>query len=154
MTMEHAIPFMEANSVITPVLAWLLLGLCCGFAATAGGRNGRVGAALLVGATLGSWSFRGIDGQADPVAGIVIIDFLLLAGLFALVLKSRVFWPIWVAGFHLLTVEGHVVAMILPEFRGGIFWRFAGIWPILMVAAMTMGIALDVSKGVKPSENS
>jgi hypothetical protein len=98
---------------------------------------------LLIAATIATWRVELSSSWASTNVPVMIIDIALLVGLYVLALRSNVYWPIWVAGFHLLAVAGHVASVIMPDFRLGIYWRFSGIWSVLGQMAMVIGISLD-----------
>lgn len=137
--------FHHNNMLIVPTLFWLLLSLCCSFAASAGGKSGRIGAALLMAATLATWLLENTSSWSQTHWPVMAIDLLLFCGLYFLALRSEAYWPIWAAGFHLLTVAGHFASIIMPDFRMGIYWRFSGVWAILVLMAMVVGISVDRS---------
>lgn len=137
--------FYHNGMLIVPTLFWLLLALCCSFAAFAGGKSGRIGVALLMAATLATWLLEFTSGWSQTNWPVMTIDILLFCGLYFLALRSDAYWPIWAAGFHLLTVAGHFASIIMPDFRMGIYWRFSGVWAILVLMAMVVGISVDRS---------
>ncbi len=128
-------------SVLT--LFWLLLLLSCTFAGMAGGKSGRIGASLLVLATIATWNFEISSSWAQTHLPVMIIDTVLLIALYTLAIRSRCYWPIWATGFHLLTVAGHIASIIMPSFRFGMYWQFSGIWSVLVMMSMIVGISID-----------
>jgi hypothetical protein len=129
--------------MLITVLVWMLLALCSVYAAVVGGTTGRIGAALNVGGTLATWfaQYAGLWSQTH--FQVLIIDVLMMAALYALAIKSRVYWPIWAAGFHLITVTGHAATLITPDFRSSLYYYFNGMWAIFVQMAMVWGITLD-----------
>ena len=125
------------------ILVWMLLVLCSLFAAVAGGTTGRIGAALNVGATVATLLALQIDSWSQTNLPVFLIDVAMMIALFWLAMKSEVFWPIWAAGFHLITVTGHIATMISPDFRWGLYYYFHGMWAIFVQMAMVWGITLD-----------
>ena len=125
------------------ILVWMLLFLCSLYAAVAGGTTGRIGAALNIGATLATWSAQYTVHWSHTHVPVLIIDLLLMVALFALAMKSQVYWPIWAAGFHLITVTGHAATLIAPDFRSSLYYYFNGMWAIFVQMAMVWGITLD-----------
>ncbi|MEQ1538618.1 MAG: hypothetical protein ABL928_06805 [Sphingorhabdus sp.] len=125
------------------VLVWMLLVLCSLYAALAGGWTGKIGAALNVGATLATMFAQFLMPWTQTHIPVLIVDLLLMAALFALALKSEVYWPIWAAGFHLITVTGHAATLIAPDFRSSLYYYFNGMWAIFVQMAMVWGITLD-----------
>ncbi len=129
--------------LLVPTLFWTLLALCCSFAIAAGGRSGKIGAAMLIAATIATWLFEMTSSWSQTHIPVMVIDILLLCGLYLLALRSDSFWPLWATGFHLLTVAGHFASIIMPDFRLGIYWRFSGIWALLVLMAMVVGVSFD-----------
>lgn len=124
-------------------LVWMLLVLCSVYAAVAGGTAGRIGAALNVGATVATLFAQDVMPWTQTHIPVLMVDVLLMAALFALAMKSQVYWPIWAAGFHLITVTGHAATLISPDFRSSLYYYFNGMWAIFVQMAMVWGITLD-----------
>ena len=125
------------------ILVWMLLVLCSVYAALVGGTTGRIGAALNVGATLATLFAQQTMPWSQIHVPVLIVDVLLMGALFALAMKSQVYWPIWAAGFHLITVTGHAATLIAPDFRASLYYYFNGMWAIFVQMAMVWGITLD-----------
>ena len=125
------------------VLVWSLLALCSLYAAVMGGVTGRIGAALNVGATVATLFANRIGLWSETNMPVLVIDMALLLALFALAMKSRVYWPIWAAGFHLIAVTGHLATIISPDVRSSLYYYFNGMWAIFVQMAMVWGITLD-----------
>jgi hypothetical protein len=125
------------------VLVWSLLGISSIYAALAGGTAGRIGAALTVSATVATMFAERLGPWTETHFPILIIDLLLLAALFMLAMRSQVYWPIWAAGFHMISVTGHAATMIMPDFKASIYSSFNGMWAIFVQMAMVWGITLD-----------
>ena len=130
--------------VIIPILFWLLLLICCGYAVAYGGRDGRWAAAMLVAATLLTVpaTFLGRSFGQTEVA-LFLVDLALLGGLYALMLKSKAYWPIWMTGFHLVAVVTHLSTMIVPEFGWKIYRALETVWALPVLVSMLVGIARD-----------
>lgn len=125
------------------ILVWTLLVTCSVYAALAGGVSGRIGATLNIGATLATYAVLEIGSWSATNLPVFMVDFLLMIALFWLALKSDAYWPIWAAGFHLITVLGHAATMIAPDFRWSLYYYFHGMWAIFVQMAMVWGIMLD-----------
>jgi hypothetical protein len=125
------------------ILVWTLLITCSVYAALAGGVSGRIGATLNIGATLATYAVLEIGSWSATNLPVFMVDFLLMIALFWLALKSDAYWPIWAAGFHLITVLGHAATMIAPDFRWSLYYYFHGMWAIFVQMAMVWGIMLD-----------
>jgi hypothetical protein len=143
--------FIKNTMLIVLTLFWLLLILCCGFAALAGGKSGQVGSIMMIAATIATWSVELSSSWAQTHIPVMVIDMMLLFGLYALALRSSAYWPIWATGFHMLTIVGHVATMIMPDFRLGIYWRFSSVWSVLVMMSMVIGISIDRTKFNRPN---
>ena len=91
--------------------------LVCGYALIRGGPDERVtGAVLLVAYLAAPFLQNRIDWQA-PQYGLMVSDAL-LAGYFVwLALRSDRYWPIWAAGFQLLTLFAWLAFLLEPGVR-------------------------------------
>lgn len=125
------------------ILVLMLLLLCSGYAAIAGGTSGRIGAALNIGATLATYLVLEVDSWSATNLPVFMVDVLMMIALFWLALKSEAYWPIWAAGFHLITVTGHAATMISPDFKWSLYYYFHGMWAIFVQMSMVWGITLD-----------
>lgn len=67
--------------------------------------------------------------------GLLLVDLAVLAGFIVIALRSKRFWPLWVAGLQLTTFIGHILKGIdqdlLPRAYGAAlqFWSY----PILVI---------------------
>jgi hypothetical protein len=129
--------------MLVMVLVWILLVLCSLYAAVAGGTTGKIGAALNVGATVATYFAQKFAAWTELHLPVLVIDLALLAALYGLALKSKVYWPMWAAGFHLITVGVHGATLIAPEFRSSVYYYVNGMWAIFVQMAMVWGITLD-----------
>ncbi|WP_419807693.1 hypothetical protein [Sphingomonas sp.] len=119
--------------------------LCCG----AGGRDGQWAVFLLAASLLtipATWF-----GQhwARTGVGVSAVDLGLLLGLYALALRSRRFFPIWMAGFHLIAVTTHLSTVLEPEITPRLYRAMESLWAIPITLAMVFGIALDRRAGIR-----
>lgn len=135
---------MNADAVLTAILFWMLALLCCSHAVLFGGRDGRwatflilAGAALTAPATL----FGRAWGETE--LAIFAVDLLLLAGLYALMLASRRYWPIWMTGFHLVAVVTHLSTTLVPSFTPRMYKAMESFWAIPVLLSMLIGVELD-----------
>lgn len=125
-------------------LFWAMAVLSCGYAATFGGRDGRAAALLFAGATLLTLFAQSLDtawqGTQWPV---MIVDCLYLAGIYWLALQSSHFWPIWMTGFHLVTVVTHLSTLLGSAYVPKIYAAMSTFWVIPILGSMVVGIMLD-----------
>ena len=130
--------------MLIPLLFWTLTLLCCGHAVLFGGRDGRWAAVLLLIAPLLTIP-AGRIGQAwgETEIAILVVDVLLMAGLYTLMLASRRYWPIWIAGFHLVAVVSHLSTMLVPDFTPRIYKAMETFWAIPMLISLLIGVEMD-----------
>ena len=70
--------------------------------------------------------------------GLMLVDLAVLAGFVTVALRSKRFWPLWVAGLQLTTSLGHILKGVdqdlLPRAYGVAlqFWSY----PILLILAV------------------
>jgi hypothetical protein len=129
--------------VLIVVLFWILALLCCSHAVVCGGRDGRLAVFLIVAATLLTAPAMFGRPWAKTELAILAVDLLLLAGLYALMLASRRYWPIWMTGFHLVAVVTHVSTMLVPSFTPKIYKAMESFWAIPVLLSLLIGVELD-----------
>lgn len=135
-------------------LFWLLTAVGCSYAALLGGRSGRCAAMLILGASLLTIPATRLGYQWEQTEFLLLaVDLALLAGLISLSLKSRRFFPIWMAGFHLIAVLTHISTMISPEFTPKIYRAVESLWAVPMTFAMMWGIHMDRLRSKVPKKH-
>jgi hypothetical protein len=117
----------------------LLLAVCI-YAWLRGGTDERAVAATCLAGTLATVlvisplrrRYAGVE------EGLLLVDLAVLAGFITVALRSRRFWPLWVAGLQLTTSLGHILKGVdedlLPRAYGAAlqFWSY----PILLILAI------------------
>ena len=117
----------------------LLLAVCL-YAWWRGGADERtVAAACLAGTAATLLVISPLrERYASLEEGLLLVDLAVLAGFITVALRSKRFWPLWVAGLQLTTSIGHVLKGIdtdlLPRAYGAAlqFWSY----PILIILAV------------------
>ena len=109
----------------------LLLAVCI-YAWWRGGTDERSVAATCLAGTLATMlavsPLR--ERYAGVEEGLLLVDLAVLAGFIAVALRSKRFWPLWVAGLQLTTFIGHVLKGVdqdlLPRAYGAAlqFWSY------------------------------
>jgi hypothetical protein len=123
---------------------WMLTLAGCGYAAMLGGREGRWAACLIISASLLTIPATRLGAHwARSELGVMSVDAALLVGLYVLSLRSRRYFPIWMAGFHLVAVGTHLGTLIAPDFTPRIYRALASLWAVPMTVCMVLGVALD-----------
>jgi hypothetical protein len=124
-------------------LYWLLALLCCAFAAVAGGKSGRTGAAMIFTASVASVLGAQFGNWGQPHIPVMTIDLILLAGFYWLALRSESYWPIWATGFHLISVISHVAMFFSEEVRQALYFAFGAFWSLPVMMIMVICILRD-----------
>jgi hypothetical protein len=117
----------------------LLLAVCI-YAWLRGGTDERVVATTCLAGTLATVLVISPLRQryAGVEEGLLLVDLAVLAGFITIALRSKRFWPLWVAGLQLTTSLGHIMKGIdqdlLPRAYGAAlqFWSY----PILIILAV------------------
>jgi hypothetical protein len=117
----------------------LLLAVCI-YAWLKGGTDERAVAATCLAGTLATVLVISPLRQryAGVEEGLLLVDLAVLAGFITVALRSRRFWPLWVAGLQLTTSLGHILKGVdedlLPRAYGAAlqFWSY----PILLILAI------------------
>ena len=122
------------------IFFFALMAAACGYALLRGKTDARiVGAVFLVGtfATMGLRSSPA-GGYSSVESGIFAVDVVcLLAFTYAALISDR-FWPLWVSGFQLTTIFGHLFKAVdsdLLPLAYAAALRFWG-YPILIMLAV------------------
>ncbi len=113
-----------------------ILGVCA-VATWRGGNHER----LAAGGLLASWalSLVSYERALHTQWGVVAVDAGLLALLVWIALRSRRFWPLFAAGFHILAMLTHLARALDPTFSGWTYMTAEMIWNYLVVFAVGYG---------------
>ena len=114
----------------------LLLAICL-YAWWRGGADERIVALTCLAGTVATLLVVSPLRQryASLEEGLLLVDLAVLAGFITVALRSKRFWPLWVAGLQLTTSIGHVLKGVdqdlLPKAYGAAlqFWSY----PILII---------------------
>lgn len=121
-----------------PTFVWpaTILGVCA--LATWRGRNHE---RLAAGGLLASWalSLVSYERALQTQWGIVAVDACLLALLIWISLRSRRFWPMFAAGFHVLAMLTHLARALDATFSGWTYMTAEMIWSYLVLLAVGYG---------------
>ena len=120
-----------------PIIFGPLLLVVCVYAWWRGGTDERSVAATCLAGTIATLlavsplhkRYAGVE------EGLLFVDLAVLAGFIVVAMRSKRFWPLWVAGLQLTTFIGHILKGIdqelLPRAYGAAlqFWSY----PILVI---------------------
>jgi hypothetical protein len=117
----------------------LLLAVCV-YALWRGRGEERAVALVCLGATLASrLAFAPLGVRYHSVeGGLLAIDLVVLASFVAVALRSRRFWPLWVAGLQLTTSMAHLMKAIDSTLMPMAYGAAIALWsyPILIILAI------------------
>jgi hypothetical protein len=135
------------------LLFWFLTLVGCTYATAAGGRDGRWAALMIISASLLSIPAAHLDRNwSRTELGLLTVDGALFLGLYLLALRSRSHFPIWMAGFQLVSVATHVATVFAPEFTPRIYRAMGSLWAVPITIAMVVGVWLDARAARSPRE--
>lgn len=122
-------------------LYFALLALVSGYAFLRGGREERVVAAVCISASLLSLAvFRPEDvSYSDFQPLIALIDFAVLAVFVGVSLRTRRFWPLWVAGTQLTTTVGHALKLLDPDLLPVVYGASLASWSYVHLLILAVG---------------
>lgn len=135
--------------MVAALAFWVLAICCCGYAAVAGGRDGRAIAAIYLSAcvaTVVAWWVQP-DWRHTNQATFAV-DLVLLVALVALALRSQRWFPIWFAGLHLLAIVSHAGSILAPGFAYKVYFLMQAFWAVPMLLSLAIGVALDRRAGI------
>lgn len=94
-----------------PQFYWTLLFAIFIYALLRGGTEHKIAA---VGCVVATFATRILKSPLtmhyrDIELGVLVVDVTLFGLFLVLALRSQRFWPLWIAGFHLVTVFAHVL---------------------------------------------
>lgn len=138
-----------------PVLFWTLMILCCGYAALFGGREGRMMAALYVSAVILTVPAQLVqrDWGTGMNVPVFIVDLGLMIGLYVFAMRSNRYWPLWVAGFHIITLTAHLATLATPTYGSRVYYGLATLWAVPKLLVIAIGVELDRRAGIGRHEH-
>lgn len=74
---------------------------------------------------------------------VLLVDLMLLGGLYALALKSRSYYPLWMTGFQFVATLTHISTMLASKFLPEIYRAFGTLWAVPITLALIWGVRLD-----------
>lgn len=134
---------------IVETLFGILLLASCAYAFVFGGKEGRWVSLLLMSAAVLSIPAGHMDrGWSRVHVPVLIVDLLLLAGLLSVALRSRRYWPVWMAAFHLLSITTHIARMGEADLPPVVYFALQSFWSLPLLLVMVAGIMLDRRAGL------
>jgi len=117
-------------------------------AATLGGHEGRWITCLYLLAMIGTHYARRFQPLwAEPQTPVFVVDTLLLVGLVVVALNSDRYWPIWLAGLHVLTVAAYFEALVVSDYGYRVYFILESFWSLPKLLILLVGVLLDWERG-------
>ena len=112
--------------MLIAILFWVMTLSACGYAAFLGGWEGKWTTALIVSATFGTFISEAVINlnwrQTNSL--VFAVDLAMLVGMYVIAVKSRRWWPLWVAAFQLNSVAAHLATVLSPAFSAAVYNGF------------------------------
>jgi hypothetical protein len=126
----------------SPLFYWSFLALCSLFILARGGAPERIG--ILVAAAASVLSTASVTrGMAERFSslevGVFAIDLVTLGAFLVLAARADRYWPLWVAGFHMVSVVTHAALMIDPSVVPRVYAFAQALWSYPILLAMVVG---------------
>lgn len=123
--------------MLPPYLFWAILLTTFGYALWRGRSDERIAASVCLLATIATrFAISPLTERYTGVeVGLLLIDGAVLAAFIAIALRSKRFWPLWVAGLQLTSSLSHLMKVVeidlLPRAyaAAAVFWSY----PILLI---------------------
>jgi hypothetical protein len=127
------------------ILFWAMMLAAGSYSVALGGWEGRTTMGLFVLAalaTIASNRWLVLNWQETNLT-VCLIDTATFVATYLIAVKSRRWWPIWVAAFQLNSVAAHVATMISPDFSNFVYQGYASLWALPSMLIMVFGIFRD-----------
>jgi hypothetical protein len=122
------------------IFFYALMSGACGYALIKGRTDARIVSAVFLIGTFATFGLRSSmsGGYSSVESGIFAVDVACLAAFTYAALISDRFWPLWVSGFQLTTIFGHVFKAIDSELLPLAYAAALRFWgyPILIMLAV------------------
>lgn len=119
-----------------------LMGTCCSYALIRGAAPERIAAGLQIAAfalTLLLHGLFDVAGFTSTAFGTAIVDAALFMALSVLAWRSTRFWPLWIAGWQLAAIVGHLARVLDPAMLPLGYAIQATFWSYPMLIATAIG---------------
>lgn len=122
-------------------LFYIILAVCCLYAAIQGGAPERIGSIIFVcAATLTTAALSAPAARWGAVEiGALVVDVAMLLALFALALHAERLWPLWVTALQLIGAAAHAVKLVSPEVIREAYAFAMAFWGYPMLLVLVVG---------------
>jgi len=122
------------------IFFYALMSGACGYALVRGRTDAKIVSAVFLVGTFATIALRTrtAGGYSSVESGIFLVDIACLAAFTYAALISDRFWPLWVSGFQLTTIFGHIFKAIDSELLPLAYAAALRFWgyPILIILAV------------------
>ena len=127
--------------MLSPLVYWLILFGVASYAFGRGRWDERLVAANCVLASIASVIVKSPINQlySDVELGIFVVDVVALGGFVLVALRSRRFWPLWVAGLQLTSVTSHFLKAIHWDMIPQVYAAAERFWIYPIFLAIVIG---------------
>jgi hypothetical protein len=120
-------------NALLPWIGGITSLIACFLAMRMGGRDEAYGALIFLIGSLTTLGYVLLFGAtwAKPEIGLLVIDLIMMLAFIHLALISDRFWPMWIAGFHLVSLAVYAASFVAINVipwvfaTGVVFWA----WP-------------------------
>jgi hypothetical protein len=135
------------TSIIIQISFWSLLLASSALAWRFGGRTEKAGSAIMVlGAALSLVVVSELGRRFHSLEiGLLFADFAVLAGLWALMLRSKGYWPIWACAFQLSSLVTHLAVTVASHQVVKGYAVLQGFWAYPIIIAMLLGVLSNIN---------
>ncbi len=138
------------------VLFWILALGSCFYAARYGGWEGRWFAIFYLTQcvfSLGVWYVNPHWSKFNMLQ--FLVDASLLIALYSIAIRTTRFWPLWIFGFHLITVSAHLAGLFTHSFSETLpfkaYFFLVNMWAVPKLLLVIIGINKDLRAGLSPT---
>ena len=122
-------------------LFYIILAVCCLYAAIWGGAPERIGSVIFVSAAI--LTTAALSAPAARWGAVEIrafaVDIAMLFALFALAIFAERLWPLWVTALQLIGAAGHAVKLVDAEVIREAYAFAMAFWSYPMLSLLVFG---------------
>ena len=127
--------------MLNPLQYWTVLLVVSAYALLRGRYDERAAAAVCIGATIATRLAHSqlAERFSRVETGVLAVDLLAFAAFAAIALRSKRFWPLWVAGLQLTTLLAHGLKAVELDLMPQAYAAAARFWVYPIFAIIVAG---------------
>ena len=139
---------------MAPNLFRILLVLVAAYALLRGSRDGRqIGIVLVLGVIATELVLPPVRERFNGVeTNLMLVDLAVFAGFLWVALRSDRFWPMWIAGFQLTAILGHVLKLVDAQLFSRAYAAALVFWAYPMLLILAVGTWRNTRRGREQNE--